>query len=95
MKTKEEILSEVTGIPIYRLGDDRGEFITKSAALEAMKRYNDQFMEQTIIIDVPTKEMQEISAEASDIIADHFWELDAEQQPISLPTNKQFDSPEN
>jgi hypothetical protein len=39
----EEILSELTGIPIYRLlADDNGEYIKKSAALQAMKRYAEQ-----------------------------------------------------
>jgi hypothetical protein len=40
MKTKEEILSELTGIPKYRLlADDMGEYIVKSAALKAMEEY--------------------------------------------------------
>ena len=37
MKTKEKVLSEVSGIPEYRLtADDQGEYITKSGALIAM-----------------------------------------------------------
>jgi hypothetical protein len=40
MKTKEDILSEITGIPKYRLlADDNGEYITKSAALKALEEY--------------------------------------------------------
>jgi|ERR1035437_1024581 uncharacterized membrane protein YcgQ (UPF0703/DUF1980 family) len=44
MKTKEKILSDLTGIPEYRLlRDDKGEYITKSAALKAMEEYANQF----------------------------------------------------
>jgi hypothetical protein len=43
MKTKEEILSEITGIPVYRIqADDGGEYITKKGALLAMEEYRSQ-----------------------------------------------------
>ncbi len=43
MKTKEEILHEITKIPIYRLEmDDRGEYLTKQAVKQAMQEYADQ-----------------------------------------------------
>lgn len=36
----EEVLSEITGIPVYRIKcDDKGEYITKKGALQAMKKY--------------------------------------------------------
>ncbi len=43
MKTAKEILSELTGIHEYRMNDDKGEYVTKSGALEAMERYAEQF----------------------------------------------------
>ena len=47
MKTKEDILSEIIGIPKYRLlADDMGEYIVKSAALKAMDEYRLQILEE-------------------------------------------------
>jgi hypothetical protein len=41
--TPEEMLSEITGIPVYRLlANDSGEYIKKSVVLQAMKRYAEQ-----------------------------------------------------
>ncbi len=38
--SKEKILSELTGIPAYRIKvDDRGEYITKAGALIAMDKH--------------------------------------------------------
>lgn len=40
----EEILSQLTDIPVYRIkADDKGEYITKSGAIKAMKEYHSQF----------------------------------------------------
>lgn len=40
----EEILSQLTDIPVYRIkADDKGEYITKSGAIKAMKAYHSQF----------------------------------------------------
>lgn len=41
MKTAKEILSEVTGIPEYRMDKEGGEYVTKVGALEAMELYAD------------------------------------------------------
>jgi hypothetical protein len=47
-KSAEEILSELTSIPIYRLRvDDKGEYIVKSVALEAMKEFAAQRPKQS------------------------------------------------
>jgi len=43
IKSPEEILSLLTEIPIYRFIDDVGEYISKSAAIEAMNIYAEQF----------------------------------------------------
>ena len=45
-KTAEEILSEITDIPLYRIKvDDNGEYITKKGALLAMEEYRSQASE--------------------------------------------------
>ena len=41
----EEMLSEITGIPVYRIKrDDKGEYITKKGALQAMKKYSQSLL---------------------------------------------------
>ena len=51
MKTIRKILAEVSGIPEYRLGDDKGEYITKSCALEAIKIYGEELTKWISIAD--------------------------------------------
>ena len=51
MKTERKILSEIMGIPEYRLNDDNGEYVTKSGALKAMEEYASQFPSPEKVID--------------------------------------------
>jgi hypothetical protein len=58
MKTPSKILSELTGIPEYRiLADDIGEYVTKRGALKAMEEYASQFKSEP---DEKDKRIQEL-----------------------------------
>lgn len=46
MKTAKGILSEITGIPKYRLNDDMGQTVIKSACLLAMQEFAEQEAEK-------------------------------------------------
>ncbi len=77
-KKPEEILSEITGIPVYRiLKDDGGEYITKKAALMAINQYGKQLEDnhnQTL------REAQVLTGED----AERFLENMNNPKPISL-----------
>jgi len=71
-KTAEEILSEITGIPVYRIKhDDKGEFVTKSGALQAMREYASNVKGEVTDEEIEIKLLQ-IADEMPDAEPDYF-----------------------
>ena len=64
MKTKEKVLSELSGIPEYRItADDKGEYITKSGALKAMEVFANQTPTVKEVYEVLNTEIQRLEEE--------------------------------
>ena len=64
MRTKEKVLSELSGIPEYRItADDKGEYITKSGALKAMEIFAGQTPTLKEIHEVLNTEIQRLEEE--------------------------------
>lgn len=64
MRTKEKVLSELSGIPEYRItADEKGEYITKSGALKAMEVFAGQTPTLKEIHEVLNTEIQRLEEE--------------------------------
>jgi len=83
-KTSSEILSEVTGIPEYRIkANDNGEYITKEGALKALEIMKEQYVSE---LETKISEHKQILREAQVLTGDDAKRFnEAMENPKSIP----------